>query len=73
MSEKAHWPDNKGLRKEMNNKTFYLGRSWDLTNGKGWFCQVHCNRTFNMGFGFHKTNKFTAVRIALKVLRNGGY
>ncbi len=73
MAEKAYWPNDHGLKKDIGNKTYYLGISWDLTNGKGWFCQVFNNDIFTIGFGFHKTNKFSAVRIAEKVLRNGGY
>lgn len=67
MAQKAHWPNNRGLKKRIHGKRFYLGRACDLQNGSGWFCEVF-DAKFRMGFGFHKTNKFTAVRNALKAL-----
>lgn len=72
MAKKAHWPNNKGLTKDINGISFYLGIACDLKHGKGWHCQVF-DEDFRVGYGFHKTNKFTAVRSALNVLRSGGY
>jgi len=66
MSNKAYWPNSKGLTKNIRGKNFYLGTGWDIAHGKGWFCQVF--GIIGVGFGFHKKNKFTAVRNALKDL-----
>jgi len=71
MSKKASWPNSKGQTKDIGNYHVYLGRSWDLTHGVGWFCQLiyDINKTSpkreTVFFGFHKTNKFTAYRNAL--------
>ena len=49
--------------------TIYLSYGFDLTHGKGWFCQSFAlfnNERF--GNGFHKKNKFTAVRQSLNDL-----
>jgi hypothetical protein len=67
------------LYSETQNYYIYLHRSWDLTNGLGWFCHagtigeldddyMNSNEYKKLvsGFGFHKKNKFTAVRNALK-------
>lgn len=41
----------------------YLYKGCDLVHGGGWFAHSY-SRTL-IGFGFHKTNKLTAVRQAL--------
>lgn len=60
----------KCLRKKIKYKknivTVYLYHGWDLTHGKGWFSHSYFD-SFDAGFGFHKTNKLTAVRQALNV------
>ncbi len=66
MAQKAYWPNSKGLKKTIQTNEIYLGLSWDIKHGVGWFCQVH-RLDWSIGFGFHKTNKFTAVREALKI------
>lgn len=73
MAKQACWPNNKGLKKDWDDKTFYLGIACDLTNGKGWHAQIHCNHTFDVGYGFHVTNKMTAIRTALSELKSSGY
>lgn len=73
MAQQAYWPNNKGLKKDWDDKTFYLGIACDLTNGKGWHAQVHCNHTFDVGYGFDQTNKMTAIRSALSELKSSGY
>lgn len=65
MSQQAYWPNKKGLKKTTGNKDYYLGRACDLFHGVGWHCQVF-DEDYNIGYGFHKTNKFTAVKIALQ-------
>ena len=55
------------LQKDIHGINIELGKSWDLTHGIGWFCSV-MSKAFRLGYGFHKTNKFTAVRLALKDL-----
>jgi len=44
--------------------TIWLHRSFDLVHGIGWFCHTYFENR-GVGFGFHKTNKFIAVRQAL--------
>ncbi len=69
MSKKVNWPDKHGQMKEIHGHAYYLGHSCDLINGKGWFCQVYRrDPPFKASFGFHKTNKFAAVRSAQQQL-----
>lgn len=44
----------------------YLNKSFDFTQGNGWFSHVYGDDSYEIGFGFHKNNKFTAVRKAIK-------
>jgi len=64
MSERVAWPSKKGMYKEINGFQVYLGYTWDLSHGRGWFCRV-ISKKFKLTDGFHKTNKFSAVRSAL--------
>lgn len=77
MSEKTNYPARKSLVKEIGNVKIYLGRSFDLVNGFGIFCQVYriSNRRVDgrvggtsVGNGFHKTNKFIAIKKAINEL-----
>jgi hypothetical protein len=68
MSFKTSWPNSHGQCKKINGITVSLGRAFDLTHGKGWMCQT-IDSHWNMGYGFHKTNKFTAVHEAMKTFR----
>ena len=43
----------------------YLYKSFSLMQGYGWFAHYYPKNSEEIGFGFHKTNKFTAVRQAL--------
>lgn len=55
---------DKCLKSKIGNITIYLFKSFDLIHGYGWF--VHSYQDdFKIGFGFHKTNKLTAVRQSL--------
>lgn len=54
------------LVKTINGIECYLYKSFDLTHGYGYFVHSFNNVKFNTGFGFHKTNKFTAIRQALE-------
>ena len=60
---------DKCLKKKFKHKgniiTVYLYHGWDLYHGKGWFVHSYFD-TFDTGFGFHKTNRFTAVRQSFK-------
>lgn len=56
----------KCLTKTRNGTTIYLFKSWDLTHGKGYFCVAFYKEYRLEGFGFHRSNKFTAYREALK-------
>ena len=69
MSVKARYFNRKALLKKDPEKGYsiYLIKSFDLYHGYGWFVSVHLN-VFDHGFGFHKTNKFTAVRMAFNAL-----
>ena len=67
MSEKTIWPNKQGLKKKIGSDLYYLGTGRDLKRGKGWFCGIY-TENLKIGFGFHPTNKFTAVRIAQKSL-----
>lgn len=60
------------LVKEIKGATLYLFKGFDLVHGKGFFARIHTD-DFKDGFGFHKTNKFTAVRQALKDINYKGY
>lgn len=73
MSKQAYYPNSKGLKKDWDDKTFYLGIACDLTHGKGWHAQVHCNYTFDFGYGFHRSNKITAIRLAISELKSPSY
>lgn len=75
MADKAYWPNSKGLKKVIGGKEIFLGKVFDLTHGKGWFCQVFGGAMLfsGPGFGFHKTNKFTAVRKAIKNFESRDY
>lgn len=68
MSEKGDWPPgNPGITKNIGKIEIYLGYSCDVINGKGWFAQVF-NEGNNVSSAFHKKNKFTAIRTAIKNL-----
>lgn len=73
MAEKTKWGGSKCLRKKINyrNNTvkIYLYRSWDVKHGYGWFSHSVFD-SFEVGFGFHKTNKLTAVRQSLNIKKN---
>lgn len=56
----------KCLVKHINGVTIYLYKGWDLKHGKGFFAHSVAD-DFKIGFGFHKTNKLTAVRESLNV------
>ena len=70
MAEKTKHGYDKCLRKKIKYKnnivTIYLYRGYDLIHGKGWFSHSYFD-TFDIGFGFQKTNKLTAVRKSLNV------
>jgi len=66
MSEKTKHGHSKCLRKRIGNSTVYLYKGWDLANGHGWF--AHCYNDYSVGFGFHHTNKLTAVKQSLNKL-----
>ena len=82
MSGRGNFPNRKSLFKTINGNDIHLGITWSILHGKGWYCRV--NKTpikhewfWNyepdvFGFGFHPTNKFTAVREAIRHLTNGG-
>ena len=60
MSQKTRYAGiSKCVKKVIQGKTIYLYKSWDLMHGYGWFAHSYFNCC--VGFGFHKTNKFTAV------------
>lgn len=65
MSEKvSNGYSKKCLIKYINRDKVYLYKSFSIMQGYGWFCHIyHDNRS--IGFGFHKTNKFSAVRQGL--------
>ena len=50
-----------------NTETYilYLYKGFSLMQGYGLFCIYYYKNSEEIGFGFHKTNKFTAVRQAL--------
>lgn len=66
MSEKTKHGYDKCLKKKIGNVTLYLHKGWDLVHGNGWFAHSY-HDDFKKGFGFHKKNKITAVRMALNV------
>ena len=70
MAEKTKWCSSKSLSKKINYKNnvvkIYLHRSWDVKHGYGWFSHSYFE-SFKVGFGFHQTNKFTAVRQSLNI------
>lgn len=68
MAQRTNYPGRNSLVKRIGGKKIYLGKTWDLKHGYGWFCQVF-NYDFKFGFGFHKTNKFSAVRIAIEDMK----
>lgn len=82
MSNKGDYPNKKSLYKKINGVNIHLGKGWSLLKGKGWYCRVDREPTHYdwfwdyepgvFGFGFHPTNKFTAVRKAIRYLDNGG-
>lgn len=49
----------------MEIRKIWLHKTWDLNKGYGYHVQVYF-KNWNIGYGFHKTNKFTAVREAAK-------
>lgn len=53
------------LVKKIGYYTIYLYKSWDVVHGIGYFSHSITN-DFKAGFGFHKTNKFAAIRQSLK-------
>lgn len=65
MAEKTDYCGSKALKGTIGNITIYLYRTWDIVHGKGWFVRS-VNENLKLGFGFHKHNRFTAVREALK-------
>jgi len=82
MSSRGDYPNRKGLCKNIDGLNIHLGTGWSILNGKGWYCRVDKIPTKHewfcsyepepLGFGFHPTNKFTAVRKAIQHLKNGG-
>ena len=59
--------------KDIGNYEIVLMKSWDMENGKGWFVWIYPNWNLknpitSIGVGFHKKNKFTAVRNAIRDL-----
>jgi hypothetical protein len=54
------------LVKKINGIKIYFYKSWDVVHGKGFFAHSITD-DFKTGFGFHKTNKLTAVRQSLNV------
>ena len=82
MSSRGDYPSKKSLCKNINGTNVHLGITWSILHGKGWYCRVdrpptHYDWFWNyepdrFGFGFHPTNKFTAVREAIRHLNNGG-
>lgn len=68
MSKQTNFPFKMSLKKQIGSVEFFLGKGWDLSHGKGYFCHAY-HDDFRIGFGFHKTNKFIAVRIALRDLK----
>lgn len=55
---------HKCLVKKINGVKIYLYKSWSLVHGFGYYC-FSLGEGFKIGFGFHKTNKFSAVRQSL--------
>lgn len=72
MSKKIKIYCNTWLHKKINENSVHLYKGYDLVHGKGWFCTI-MNKNFNISFGFHKKNKFTAYRNALINLKNKYY
>lgn len=72
MAEKVSYPNKGSLRKQIGIHKTYLTKSWSLTTGYGWFCQIYRD-DFKVGNGFHKRNKFSAVRKALLELSMQSY
>lgn len=66
MSEKAKHGNNKCLKTKIGQIEIYLFKGFDLAHGKGWFVRSY-HDNFKTGFGFHKSNKLTAVRQALLI------
>ena len=65
MSIKTKYAGSKCLQSQIGVVTVYLFKGWDLTHGIGWFTKAYSRTNNKIGFGFHKTNKFTSVRQAL--------
>lgn len=55
-----------GIGKNMNGYKVYMHKTWDLTHGYGYHIQVY--DVTNCAYGFHKSNKFTAVKQAFSNL-----
>jgi len=69
MAQKSKYAGTKCLRSTIKHDghfiTLYMYRGCDLVHGRGWFVHSYFD-TFYVGIGFHKTNRFTAVRQSLK-------
>lgn len=55
----------KGISKVIGYNKIYLHKTWDLRHGYGYHSQVIDYKYHYIGDGFHKHNKFTAVRLAI--------
>jgi hypothetical protein len=55
--------------KKIGSDGYWLRKTWDLSRGYGWHVQIY-DRNHEIGYGFHKTNKFTAIKIARTELDN---
>jgi hypothetical protein len=60
---------SKCLHKTIGWLNIYLYKSFDLTHGCGYHCQIFDLKKLAIGYGFSKKNKFTAVRKAIKELK----
>ena len=65
MSKIVNYPNKKSLRKKIDVYDIYLTRVCEIGRGKTWFCQLYRD-DMEIGNGYHKTNKFSAVRNAIK-------
>lgn len=67
MAERTKY--NNSLKKEIFGFKVYLWKGWDLIHGYGWFSQSYCSNTFEVGFGFSKSSRFSAVRNSINNLK----
>lgn len=57
----------KGLNKKIGDKHFFICKSFDILHGFGYFVHVYDDCSF-IGFGYHSSNKFTAIKNSLRNL-----